>query len=107
MKFSMESIHAAVELSISQRVSLRQPLLFFLQDANEIFERRARDHSVKLGSEVGDDANIIDDDVVDFSIRVYKVELIIDEQSFGTVGNDLCIDLRAIRVVQLTGVENR
>ena len=44
--------------------------LLFLHDAEQRVKRRARDHTVKLGSEVGEDANVINDDVVDFPIRV-------------------------------------
>lgn len=79
------------------RVALALLLLF--HEANEACEGRLGNDAVKLGAEVADQADIVDDDVVDFPVFLDSAHFVVDGDIFCAVANDFGIHLRASLVV--------
>jgi hypothetical protein len=61
---------------------------------------------VKLGSVVVDQADIVNDDVVDFPVFIHQVEFVIDGQLLVLASKDVGIDLRIIRVRDLACIND-
>jgi hypothetical protein len=80
--------------------------LLISHDAYESFVRGLRNHPVKLGAVVVDQADIVDDDVVDSPIFLHKVHFVVDGQIFRAVGDEPRFHHSLVRVARFACIRD-